>query len=148
MSRVALISDTHGLLRPEVVAEIGGVDAILHMGDVGSAEVFDSIARLAPLHAVRGNVDHGAWAQRLPPTACVEVFGRTIYMVHRLEDLDVDPAAAGIDLVCYGHTHVPSDDVRDGVRHVNPGSIGPRRFELPISFAFLEADGSIRFRTL
>ena len=148
MSRVALISDTHGLLRPEVVAAIRGVEAILHMGDVGDMELFHALCKIAPVHAVRGNTDFGKLARKLPLTTAVNVCGRSAYLVHRLEDLDIDPQTAGVDLVLYGHTHKPADETRDGVQYVNPGSIGARRFTLPISFALMDADGTITFRTI
>jgi len=143
--RVALVSDTHGLLRPEVVRALKCVDRILHMGDVGTPEVLEGLRAIAPLHAVRGNVDHGSWARELPRTHLIEVFGADLLLLHNIAELDLDPAAAGIAMVLYGHSHVPKEEERGGVRYVNPGSIGPRRFDLPISFALLREDLSVEF---
>jgi putative phosphoesterase len=148
MTRVALISDTHGLLRPELVEELSGVERILHMGDLGSAEILPELERIAPDVAVRGNVDFGAWARSLPETETIELFGTRLHLLHNLDDLDLEPAAAGIGLVLFGHTHRPHSETRDGVRYVNPGSVGPRRFDLPVSFAYLEPDLTVDFRTL
>ncbi len=145
MRSVALVSDTHGLLRPEVVRALEGVDRILHMGDVGGPEVLDGLRAIAPVHAVRGNVDRGAWARELPLTHVTEVFGSSLFLLHNIAELDLDPAGAGIAIVLYGHSHVPKEESRGGVRYVNPGSIGPRRFDLPISFAFLGEDLSVEF---
>ena len=142
---VAVISDTHGLLRPEVVRALAGVERILHMGDVGSPDILEQLEAIAPVVAVRGNVDHGAWAEALPRNQVVEVFGRNAYMLHNLAELDIDPAAAGMAYVFYGHTHTPADEERDGVRYVNPGSIGPRRFSLPISYVLLGPDHLLQF---
>jgi putative phosphoesterase len=145
MGRVALVSDTHGLLRPEIPRALRGVSLILHMGDVGSPDVLDELQAIAPVRAVRGNVDHGAWARELPETDVVEVFGRNLFLLHNLAELDLDPKAAGIAMVLYGHTHVPKEEEKAGVRYVNPGSIGPRRFDHPISFAFLGEDLGVEF---
>jgi putative phosphoesterase len=145
MGRVALVSDTHGLLRPEVVRALEGVDRILHLGDVGGPEVLAGLRAITRVHAVRGNVDHGAWARELPATELLEVFGSNLFLLHNLAELDLDPLAAGIAMVLYGHSHVPKEEDRGGVRYVNPGSIGPRRFDLPISFAFLDEDLSVEF---
>ena len=148
MGSIALVSDTHGLLRPEVTRALRGVEQILHMGDVGDPDVLLGLRAIAPVVAVRGNVDHGAWAEALPATELVELFGKGIFLLHNLAELDLDPAAAGIAMVLYGHTHVPKEEQRDGVSYVNPGSIGPRRFQLPVSFAFLRDDLSVEFVTL
>jgi len=148
LSRIALVSDTHGILRPDVVAGLAGVARILHMGDLGSPDVLEALARLAPLHAVRGNVDRGGWAQALPETDVIDVFGRRIYLLHDLARLDLDPAAAGVSMVLHGHTHQPAAEERGGVWYVNPGSIGPRRFQLPVSYAYLHADFGVEFVTL
>jgi putative phosphoesterase len=148
VARVALVSDTHGLLRPEAVRALKGAERILHMGDVGDPDVLAGLSAVAPVTAVRGNVDHGAWAHALPATAFVEAFGASLLLLHNLAGLDVDPAAAGIAMVLYGHTHVPKEETRGGVRYVNPGSIGPRRFHLPVSLAFLRDDLSVEFVTL
>lgn len=148
MGSVALISDTHGLLRPEVARALRGALRILHMGDVGDPAVLAELRAIAPLTVVRGNVDHGAWAEGLPATELVEVFGKNLFLLHNLAELDLDPAAAGIAMVLYGHTHVPKREEKGGVSYVNPGSIGPRRFQLPVSFAFLRDDLSVEFVTL
>jgi putative phosphoesterase len=138
---VGLISDTHGLLRPEALDLLRGSDFIVHAGDIGDPEIFTELARLAPVVAVRGNVDKGAWAQSLPATQVFEVGGAEfLYVLHNIEDLDLDPAAAGFHAVVYGHSHQPSVRWKDGVLYVNPGSAGPRRFSLPISVGRLLAD--------
>ncbi len=148
MRRLALVSDTHGLVRPEVLRALAGVERILHMGDVGSPDVLDALDAVAPVTAVRGNVDHGAWARALPATQLVDAFGASLFLLHNLADLDVDPAAAGIAIVLYGHTHVPKEEAKGNVRYVNPGSIGPKRFDLPVSFALLGENLSVEFVTL
>jgi putative phosphoesterase len=137
---VGVISDTHGLLRPEAVAALRGVDRILHAGDVGSARVLEALAALAPVTAVRGNNDRGAWARRLPATAVLEIGAIRLYVVHDLKDLDVDPRAAGYAAVVCGHSHRPRREDRDGVLYFNPGSAGPRRFALPISLGRLRVE--------
>jgi len=133
--RVGLISDTHGLLRREVLAALRGVDHIVHAGDAGGPEVLQRLSALAPLTAVRGNVDHGPWADGLPATAEVELAGAWFHVLHALDDLDLDPRAAGFAVVVYGHSHRPDCRLEDGVWFVNPGSAGPRRFRLPVSLA-------------
>lgn len=148
MTRVALVSDTHGLLRPEALRALRGVSLILHMGDVGSPDVLDGLRAVAPVRAVRGNVDHGSWARELPETDLVEAFGSNLFLIHNVAELDLDPKAAGIAMVLYGHTHVPKREEKGGVLFVNPGSIGPRRFDHPISLAFLGADLEVEFVTL
>ncbi|MHC4956734.1 MAG: metallophosphoesterase family protein [Planctomycetota bacterium] len=147
MARVALLSDTHGLLRPEVVTGIAGVERILHMGDVGQPRILDELKAVAPVTVVRGNVDFGPLGS-LPETAVVDLFGATGYLIHNLGELDLDPKAAGFQFVFYGHSHEPAEETRDGVRFVNPGSIGPRRFSLPVSYALLSDDLSVEFVTL
>lgn len=142
MTRVGVISDTHGLLRPEAVAALEGSDLIVHAGDVGEAAVLDALAELAPVRAVRGNVDGGRWAHALPPTDAVEVEGVTLWVLHILEDLDIDPATAGIAAVIHGHTHRPAVERRGGVLYLNPGSAGRRRFDLPVSVARIEVTGA------
>jgi putative phosphoesterase len=148
VGRVALVSDTHGLLRPEVARALAGVERILHMGDVGGPDVLPGLRAIAPVTAVRGNVDHGAWARELKATELVEVRGASLLLLHNLAELDLDPAAAGVAMVLYGHTHAPKEEEVGGVRYVNPGSIGPRRFQLPVSFAFLDEDLAVEFVTL
>ncbi len=130
---IGVISDTHGLLRPSAIAALRGSDVILHAGDVGGQDILDSLGELAPVHVVRGNTDHGLWAATLPRTEVVSVEGADIYMVHDIEDLDLDPAAADFDMVVYGHSHRPDVAVRGGVTYFNPGAAGHRRFSLPVT---------------
>jgi putative phosphoesterase len=136
-----VISDTHGLLRPEAEAALAGCTLIIHAGDVGQEKVLENLRKIAPVHAVRGNVDRGSWAEALPETTTVEVEGHKLYVLHKIEDLDIDPAAAGISAVIYGHSHVPSQQSKNGVLFLNPGSAGPRRFRLPVSIALLRITG-------
>ena len=137
--RIALVSDTHGLLRPEGAAALAGAPLILHAGDVGKPEVLDALAAIAPVRAIRGNVDRGEWAASLPHDDVVEVSGCLVYLLHDRHELALDPssAGAGFDVVVTGHSHKPGAERRDGVLYVNPGSCGPRRFKLPISMAWL-----------
>ncbi len=139
---VGLISDTHGLLRPEAINALRGCDLIVHAGDLGSPEIIQPLEALAPVVAVRGNVDTGAWASHLPTTAIAEagpaLIPVVIYVLHDLAELDLDPAAAGFHVVVSGHSHQPSCTERGGVMYVNPGSAGPRRFRLPITVARLD----------
>ena len=128
-----MISDTHGLLRPEALEALAGATLLIHAGDIGSPDILPALARLAPVEAVRGNVDTGAWARSMPETAVVEVQGRTLYVLHDLNQLDLDPRAAGFGAVISGHSHVPANEIRNGVLYFNPGSAGPRRFRLPVS---------------
>jgi uncharacterized protein len=137
MARVGLISDTHGLLRPEAVSFLRGCDHIVHGGDIGHAEVLDELSALAPVTAVRGNNDKGAWADRLAETEFVQIGDVCIYALHDIAQLDIDPSGAGVQVVVSGHSHKPLVERRDGVLYVNPGSAGPRRFKLPISVAEL-----------
>jgi putative phosphoesterase len=142
---LGVISDTHGLLRPQAIDALAGVEHILHAGDVGNPDILDRLRQLAPVTAIRGNVDiHGPCAE-LPQTEAVELAGHFLYMVHALEDLDLNPRAAGISVVIYGHSHKPSALRRDGVLYLNPGSAGPRRFSLPVTLSLLrlEADSAI-----
>ncbi|MGB6449815.1 MAG: metallophosphoesterase family protein [Steroidobacteraceae bacterium] len=137
--RVAgLISDTHGLLRPEARQALTGVDLIIHAGDIGAPEVLEELRALAPVHAVRGNNDRGPWARGLPETHALEVDGASLYVLHDLNELDLDPAAGGFTAVVTGHSHRPAMSTRDGVLYINPGSAGPRRFSLPVAVGFLE----------
>ena len=131
---IGVISDTHGLLRPEAVEALRGSELIIHAGDVGRPEILDQLRALAPVVAIRGNVDHGPWAERLPETATIN----NIYVIHDVHDLDLDPAAAGLRIVVSGHSHQPGTIERAGVLYVNPGSAGPRRFKLPITLARLD----------
>ncbi len=141
---IGLISDTHRLLRPEAVAALTGSDFIVHAGDIGSPEVLDRLTRLAPVTAIRGNVDRGDWAAALPTTEVLDAHGTYIYVVHNLAELDLDPGAAGFQVVVSGHSHQPLVREKDGVLYVNPGSAGPRRFSLPVTVGRLTvADGRI-----
>ncbi|HET7258104.1 MAG TPA: metallophosphoesterase family protein, partial [Candidatus Acidoferrum sp.] len=135
---IGLISDTHGLMRDAALRALRGVDLILHAGDVGAPEILETLKALAPVIAVRGNVDSSAWGRALPLTEVIEAGPATIYMLHILEDLDLSPAAAGFDIVISGHSHKPGQYWKDGVLYVNPGSAGPRRFRLPITVARLD----------
>jgi putative phosphoesterase len=139
-SRIGLISDTHGLLRPEALNALQGSELIIHAGDVGKPEIIDALKALAPVIAVRGNIDKGAWASALPPTAVIEAQSATIYVIHDIQDLDLDSAAAGFNIVVSGHSHKPSRKDVSGVLYINPGSAGPRRFQLPITLARLDLD--------
>ncbi|MFL1583549.1 metallophosphatase family protein [Stutzerimonas stutzeri] len=136
--RIGLISDTHGLLRPEAVAALQGCAQIIHAGDIGKPQVLEGLRAIAPLEAIRGNIDTADWAQVLPERLDLRIGGLTLHVLHDLKQLDIDPLAAGVDVVIAGHSHKPKVERRDGVLYVNPGSAGPRRFSLPISLALLE----------
>ena len=136
--RVGLISDTHGLLRREALEALRGSELILHAGDVGKPEILEALKEIAPVLAVRGNVDIDPWAQALPFTAVANAGAATIYMLHNLKELDLNPAAAGFQIVVSGHSHQPAKMERDGVLYINPGSAGPRRFQLPVTVARLD----------
>ena len=138
---IGVISDTHGLLRPEALAALRGSEHIIHAGDVGAPEILDALAEIAPVHAVRGNIDKGAWVRRLPETEVAEVGGISIYVLHDLAQLDLKPEAAGFKVVIYGHSHVPKEEIRGGVLYFNPGSAGPRRFKLPVTVGRLTLKG-------
>lgn len=133
MQRIGLISDTHGLLRPQAVAFLAGCDHIVHGGDIGGPEILTQLEAIAPVTAVRGNNDRDAWAGSVPETDFLQIGDLFIYALHDLALLDIDPAAAGVKVVVSGHTHQPLVREKDGVLYVNPGSAGPRRFKLPIS---------------
>ncbi len=137
---VGVISDTHGLLRAEAIEAFGGVDHILHAGDIGAPEVLAALVRIAPVTAIRGNVDIEPWARELRETEVVELGGATIYMLHDLGRLDLKPETAGIHVVVYGHSHQPKMEERNGVLYFNPGSAGPRRFKLPVSVGRLRVE--------
>jgi hypothetical protein len=139
---VGVISDTHGLLRPEAVAALRGSDLIVHAGDVGSPEVLEELRAVAPTYAVRGNVDRGAWAESLPTTTVVEAGAHQLYVLHILDDLDLAPEAEGFAAVISGHSHRPHTETRRGVLYINPGSAGPRRFRLPVTVARLRVTES------
>jgi putative phosphoesterase len=138
---VGVISDTHGLMRPEAVDALRGSSLILHAGDVGHAAVLDQLRAIAPTRAVRGNVDTAEWAAVLPMTDVVEIGARQVYILHDLAALDLDPQAAGFAAVISGHTHRAHAEVRRGVLYLNPGAAGPRRFTLPVSIAKLHVNG-------
>jgi len=141
MARIGLISDTHGLLRPQALSFLRGCDHIIHGGDIGDAEILARLSALAPLTAVRGNNDRGAWAERVAETELIRIDEVFIYALHDLAQLDIEPRAAGVHVVVSGHSHRPRVEQRDGVLYVNPGSAGPRRFTLPISVAELVIAG-------
>jgi putative phosphoesterase len=134
---IGVISDTHGLLRPQAVDALRGSDLIVHAGDVGDPAVLQALRAIAPVVAVRGNNDHGDWAERLLPTEVVEQAGVSLYVLHDLAELALDPKAAGFQGVIAGHSHRPKLERREGVLYLNPGSAGPRRFRLPVSLARL-----------
>ena len=140
---VGVISDTHGLLRPQALAALAGVDAIVHAGDIGAPEVLAGLGRLAPVTAVRGNNDRAAWAASIPETALLEVGDARLYVVHDRHELAIDPARTGVAAVITGHSHRPLIEERDGVLFVNPGSAGPRRFRLPVATARLRVEHGI-----
>lgn len=137
MLRIGLISDTHGLLRPEALAFLQGCHHIVHAGDIGNPAVLAALAAIAPLTAVRGNNDTGAWASGLRETEIVQLGETTLYVIHDLAQLQIDPIATGVRAVVSGHSHRPRVEERDGVLYVNPGSAGPRRFRLPIALGEL-----------
>ena len=134
---VGLISDTHGLLRPEALAALAGSRHIIHAGDIGDPAILEALRGIAPVTAVRGNNDTGSWARKLRETETLELAERRIYVIHDLSLLDIDPAEEGFDVVVAGHSHRPREEMREGVLYVNPGSAGPRRFSLPIAVASL-----------
>ncbi len=141
MQRIGIISDTHGLLRPEALAFLRGSDYIVHAGDIGDAAVLSELSALAPVTAVRGNNDKGPWAETIAETEVLKVGAVSIYVLHDLAQLDLDPAVAGYQAVVSGHSHKPSMERRGGVLYLNPGSAGPRRFKLPIAVAELKVTG-------
>jgi putative phosphoesterase len=140
---IGVISDTHGLLRPEAVAALRGVDRIIHAGDIGAPDVLAALAALAPVTAVRGNNDRGPWAEALAATEVVEAGGASIYVIHDAAEIDLDPRAAGFQVVVAGHSHRPAQVERDGVLWFNPGSAGPRRFHLPIALGRLTVEAGV-----
>jgi putative phosphoesterase len=142
MPRIGLISDTHGLLRPEALQFLRGSDFIIHAGDIGDAAVLEELSALAPVTAVRGNNDRGTWAEAVAETEVLQVGDVSIYVLHNLAELDLDPVAAGFHVVVSGHSHQPSVKERAGVLYVNPGSSGPRRFKLPVALAELRVSGA------
>jgi putative phosphoesterase len=142
MLRIGLISDTHGLLRPEALAFLAGSDHIVHAGDIGGADILERLAAIAPVTAVRGNNDKGPWADELRETERVQFGDVVLHVLHDITRLDVDPQPAGVRVVVAGHSHKSAIVEKDGVQYVNPGSAGPRRFKLPVSIGELRIDGT------
>jgi len=138
---VGVISDTHGLLRPEAVEALDGSDLILHAGDIGSADILETLAEIAPVIAVRGNTDRDLWAKDVPESMAVEIGDLTVYLLHDRNLLDLNPSAAGFAAVVSGHSHEPKQEVKEGVLYFNPGSAGPKRFKLPVSLGRLVVHG-------
>ena len=142
---VGVISDTHGLLRPEAVEALRGSQHIIHAGDVGDPAILEQLTEIAPLTAIRGNVDKGSWARKLSGTEVVEIGGASIYVLHDISKLDLKPETAGFGVVVYGHSHMPKQEMRDGVLYFNPGSAGARRFNLPVTVGKLTVvNGEVR----
>jgi len=140
--RIGVISDTHGLMRPEALRALQGAEHILHAGDVGDPAILDALRAIAPVTAIRGNIDEGGPCSHLPSTELVELGGRSIYMLHDVKKIDLNPEAAGIAAVVFGHSHKPFLEWRRGLLFLNPGSAGPRRFELPVTFAWLKIEAN------
>jgi uncharacterized protein len=140
---IGVISDTHGLLRPEALAALRGVEHILHAGDVGDIAILDALREIAPVTAIRGNVDVSGACAKLPATDVVELGDKLFYLVHSVHDLDINPVAAGVAMVVSGHSHKASVEVRDGVVFFNPGSAGPRRFSLPVTVGFVTVEDGV-----
>jgi hypothetical protein len=143
---IGVISDTHGLLRPEALAALQGVEHILHTGDVGNVAILDALREIAPVTAIRGNVDVSGACAELPATDVVELGGQLFYLVHSVHDLDINPKAAGVAMVVSGHSHKAKVEVKDGVVYFNPGSAGPRRFSLPITVGFVTVEDGVEAR--
>jgi hypothetical protein len=139
---IGVISDTHGLLRPEAIKALRGSTHIIHAGDIGDPKILGALAEIAPVTAVRGNVDRERWAAKIPLTNVLELNGISIYVLHILQDLDLKPEAAGFAVVIYGHSHVPKKETKNGVLYFNPGSAGPRRFRLPVTVGKVMVQGS------
>jgi uncharacterized protein len=139
---IGVISDTHGLLRPEALAALQDSERIIHAGDIGDPKILERLSEIAPVTAVRGNVDRESWARNIPEMDILEIDGTSIYVLHILESLNLNPEAAGIHAVIYGHSHVPKQEIKDGVLYFNPGSAGPRRFQLPVTIGKLIVQGA------
>jgi uncharacterized protein len=149
MPSIGVISDTHSWLRPEALEALRGSQMILHAGDIGAPEILKQLEQIAPVTAVRGNVDREPWARRLRETEVVEIAGVSVYLLHILAQLDLKPETAGFGVVVYGHSHVPKQEVKNGVLYFNPGSAGPRRFKLPVTVGkLLIEDGRVRAETV
>ena len=142
-TQIGVISDTHGLLRPEAIAALTGSDLILHAGDIGNLEVMEGLRAIAPVIAVRGNNDKGVWAEAISERESVKIEDVGLYLLHIIKDLNLDPVAAGIQVVISGHSHKPVVAEREGILFVNPGSAGPRRFKLPVSVAHLHVESAV-----
>jgi putative phosphoesterase len=138
---IGVISDTHGFLRPEAIDVLREAERIIHAGDIGDPAILQRLSEIAPVTAVRGNVDREAWAKNIPETNVLELDGVSIYVLHILENLDLKPKASGVGAVIYGHSHVPKQEMKDGVLYFNPGSAGPRRFDLPVTVGKLIVQG-------
>lgn len=141
--KIGVISDTHGLLRPEALAALQGVEHILHAGDVGDIAILSRLRAIAPITAIRGNIDTWGPCAELPATDFVDLSGKIFYLVHSVKDLDINPVVAGVAVVVSGHSHRPSVEERNGILYLNPGSAGPRRFNLPISIALVDAGAEV-----
>jgi uncharacterized protein len=141
MTLIGIISDTHNLLRLEAVNALKGSEIIIHAGDIGSPEIIDRLKNIAPVYAVRGNIDRSPWEDTLPTTDIIEISGKFLYVLHNIHEIDVDPVAAGFDAVISGHSHKPNIENKNGVFFINPGSAGPRRFSLPVTIARLQIVG-------
>lgn len=139
--RIGVISDTHGLLRPEALAALDDSEHIIHAGDIGDPEILTKLSQIAPVTAVRGNVDRNPWAQSIPETSILELERALIFVLHSLDQLDITPEAAGFRAIIYGHSHIPRQEMRNGVLYFNPGSAGPRRFHLPVTVGRLFVEG-------
>lgn len=135
--KIGVISDTHKLLRQEVINYLQDVQLILHLGDIGSKTILDKLSEIAPVIAIKGNIDKEEWASVLPSDKKISVNGHMIYMIHNIKELSINPASEDIDIVISGHSHIPNKSIIEGVTYLNPGSIGPRRFKLPISMALI-----------
>ncbi|OEF97837.1 metallophosphoesterase family protein [Desulfuribacillus alkaliarsenatis] len=138
--KIGIVSDTHGILRPEVVKELQGVDRILHAGDIVGLDIIEELERIAPVYAVRGNCDHGEWSMKFPKTDLIQLGEASIYLLHNLYEIDIAPGAAGVNIIICGHSHQPAFEEKAGIVYINPGSCGPRRFSLPISMAIMELE--------
>lgn len=146
ITTLGIISDTHGLLRNEAIAALQGCDLILHAGDIGTRVVLDELQQIAPTIAVRGNIDHGRWADELPEVVVLEINGVRFCLLHNIHEIAFDPMAEGFDVVIHGHSHKPRNEVVDGVRYFNPASAGPRRFSLPVAVGRIGfGDGGMGF---
>jgi uncharacterized protein len=138
---IGVVADTHGLLRSQVISALRGSDRIIHAGDIGNLQILDKLGEIAPVTAVRGNVDRGTWAKKIPATGVLEVRGVSIYVLHVLQQLDLKPEVAGFAVVVSGHSHAPKQDTKNGVLYFNPGSAGPQRFGLPVTVGKLVVSG-------